>query len=116
MGKGSDGRLACANISHGEICEITCEKPYTSRGHYVCDLGRFRSTVANELYPMCIMEGDGFTQYMMKKAVVVSALTISSSGLFENMDTPEVRLAMVAVVANITANEAKTTKMTHVST
>jgi hypothetical protein len=54
---------------------------------------------------MCIMQGEGYRQYLRKVAVVVSALTISSSGLFANMDTPEVRTAMTEVVKNITQGQ-----------
>jgi hypothetical protein len=105
VGTGADGRLACTNVSHGGICEITCKPPHVNRGDYICELGRFVSTIPNELYPMCIMEGDNYRQYLRKVAVVVSALTISSSGLFEDMDRPDVRIAMTKVVENITLNQ-----------
>jgi hypothetical protein len=96
------GPETCTNISHGAICAITCQSPFTPRGDYVCELGKFRSTRPNEPYPMCIMQGEGFRQYLRKVAIVVSALTISSSGLFDDMDRPDVQEAMVRVVENIT--------------
>jgi hypothetical protein len=105
IGYGPEGRLVCSNVSHGEICEITCPSPFSPRGHYICHLGSFRSTIPNELYPQCIMQGEGYRQYLRKVAVVVSALTISSKGLYDDMDRPDVRIAMTKVVENITEGQ-----------